>query len=79
MIKFDELEAWQAEKPDSREVTVKIRNLRGKREVDVTVYDSTLMEAQVNITSVSDIDLEGRHAAKEREEFQRLSQKFAAA
>ncbi len=69
---LNQFAAWQAEKPDTRCITIEAGH--GK-ELSAWVYDSELHEGQY-VTSTYEIDLEGKKAADEKAEFERLRKKY---
>lgn len=78
---FEDLIAWQAEKLDSRHVTITIKKKSWNEEVQnisAWVYDSEICVGQI-VGSAAEINLEKKKEDSEREEYARLKRKFEPA
>ena len=79
-MNLNEFIPWQAEK-SSRRVSIKIDSplVTADREqvIDIYVYDYVMQVGQ-SVTSVSEIDLEGKKRSAELKELDRLREKYEA-
>jgi len=70
---IDECLKWQQEKPEKRNVSIYAKSDK----IEIWVYDRDLADGQY-VQDVAEINMDRRHAEKERKEFERLKAKFAA-
>lgn len=74
MIDLNPFVAWQQEKPDTRRLDIKFSPYE-KNGFSIYAYDSSLRTGDL-VTTVEEINLEKKHEAEQRAEYERLKAKF---